>query len=382
MNTFRWFLIVLSLIFVLVCFSVAMAEVAVKNLELEELWHIGGENDNDVLLEFVRSVVRDGENIYILDTKAARVHHYKLNGEFVTIYDIAGTGPGQCDNAHTLLFLGDGKFGLVQGLPAKIIVSDLNDNPAPTIKFHFPGVDQNTPVAMTAVKGQGNYILGFNEIKNLGIALSIFKLQDNRHGRLQAYEVARLFQDNPPFTGEIPDEAEIPYYSNRDVWDISAEGLLYVAPYRDQYLIHVYRADGSLINKIKGEYNPCLRSYDLMDYHAHLTSDIHIYVEDSEPAIMGLHIIDGEIWVRSGCSDYQDVYRQYDVIDSEGQFSHLVNLFYPGTGFKDDLVFLGDGLVAIVKGNSDRLKRGFFLDNPKTSIEEDVVQVILCHMKE
>ncbi|MBU2214182.1 hypothetical protein KJ996_06145, partial [Patescibacteria group bacterium] len=90
----------------------------------------------------------------------------------------------------------------------------------------------------------------------------------------------------------------------------------------------------------------------------------------------------GEIWVRTGCSDYQDVYRQYDILDSEGQFSHLVNLFYPGTGFKDDLVFLGDGLVAIVKGNSDRLKRGFFLDNPKTSIEEDVVQVILCHMKE
>ena len=55
-------------------------------------------------------------------------------------------------------------------------------------------------------------------------------------------------------------------------------------------------------------------------------------------------------------------------------------MIYPGNGLRDDVYFLGDGLVAIVKGRMDAERRGFFSENPDSWIEEDLGQVILCRI--
>ena len=382
MNTRCWLSIISGLIFVTACFGVAVAEdLITKELELEELWSIGGEEDDDVLLEFICSVVRQDDDIYILDTVASKIHHYTVNGDFVAIYDVAGSGPGQCSSPNDLLGLGDGKFGLVNGLPAKIIVTDLKDNPRPTIKFYIPTVPDNSPLRVYAIKSQGNYLGVFSHVMRQGIALSIFEFRDNEYGYPQAHELARLLHDTPLVTNEVPSEIDIPYYFNREVWNISTTGQLYVAPYRDRYLINVYNPDGSLAFQIEGDYNPCERSYDLMDYYSYSVMGKRPYVESYEPAIMGVDIVDDQLWVRTGCSDQHDVYRQYDVYDLQGNFSQRVNLNYKGDGFKDNLVFLGDGLVAIVKGYYDMQHREFFSENPHSPIEEDVSQVIMCRIK-
>ena len=380
MHTRKWKVILILIILALV--STANAnDLVIKELELEELWHAGGEEDDDALLEFICSVVRQEDDIYILDTRASKIHHYTVSGDSVAIYNVAGSGPGQCDQPNELLSFSDGNFGLVKGMPAKIIVTDLHDNPQPTIKFHVPTVPDDNPLRVYAIKSQGNYLGVFSHVMRRGITLSIFELRDNQYGYPQAYELARLLHDTPEITGEIPSEIDTPYYFNREVWDISATGQLYVAPYRDSYLINVYNSDRSLAFEIEGEYDPCERSYDLMDYYSYRAMGRIPYVESYEPAIMGVDIVDDELWLRTGCSDQQDVYRQYDVYDLQGNFSHKVNLNYKGNGFKDNLVFLGDGLVAIVKGYYDMQHRGFFSENPHSPIEEDVSQVILCRIK-
>ena len=176
MNSRCCLLIISGLIFVTACFGLAVADdLITKELELEELWHLGGEEEDDALLEFICSVVRQDEDIYILDTGASKIHHYTVDGDSVAIYDIAGSGPGECDHPNDLLSLGNGYFGLVKGLPAKIIVTDFKDNPQPTIKFHVPTVPDDNPLRVYAIKIQGDYLGVFSHVMRRGVSLSIFE---------------------------------------------------------------------------------------------------------------------------------------------------------------------------------------------------------------
>ena len=108
-------------------------------------------------------------------------------------------------------------------------------------------------------------------------------------------------------------------------------------------------------------------------------------VEDTEPAIKGLYLDQNDfLWVRGSWSDHiPGVYRQYQVFDKQGNQVQTTNLLYPGNGFRDDLIFLGDGLVAIIKGKYDFPRKDFFYENPNSKLgEEDLAQVILCRMIE
>ena len=354
-----------------------------NDLILEELWSIGGENEDDVIFKYVSSVIRDRDQIYILDTSLSEVHQYTIDGALVKVHDISGEAAGSCNHPNNILLLEPGLFGLVKGRPARIIVTDLADNARSSIYFVNQDVNNQTSFMVMAIEYSYKQLIVFNEAMHESWgdrALSIFKLQEGNYG-VEAVEHLRLFSQKTDFSSEIPNEEDQEYYYSKFLSDLSSDGLLYVVPNRDQYRIEVYDQDGHLKRVVTKEFKSYLRSWDEELYDTYLLSGRYMYPAPYAAIISGLRIDDqGHLWIRHSYSDRGDAYRTYDVFTSDGHYIRTTSLIYPGNGLRDDVYFLGDGLVAIVKGRMDAERRGFFSENPDSWIEEDLGQVILCRI--
>ena len=100
-------------------------------MELEEIWRIGGEDDEDVLLGIItRALVDEEDNIYLLDQQLSEVQVFSSDGEYMKTLGREGSGPGEVTRPGDFLFMPDGTLGLVQIFPGKIVKVDLNGVPA------------------------------------------------------------------------------------------------------------------------------------------------------------------------------------------------------------------------------------------------------------
>lgn len=390
MKTYNLFLLVLLTMFFMTSVSNAQE---VKNVALEELWSIGGEEDEDVLLKLVVSVQCDGDNVYILDSASSTIHHLGIDGTLLASYNVAGEGPGECDNPADLIVFGNNQFGLVKAMPGRIIVSNLQGRDWPTIRFMtkvMPEKGERVVFLLPYTKYRHGYLVSCNAVMYLDreaktTALSVFAVKDTIRDTPVAREQLRVLEKEYILTYDMPSELDIPHPFNYDVWDLSSEGRLFVAPDRNQYLVQIYDEQGKLLTSIKQEHKLDLRTADEKKFLAYMGRGQSMQVEDTEPAIKGLYLDQNDfLWVRGSWSDHiPGVYRQYQVFDKQGNQVQTTNLLYPGNGFRDDLIFLGDGLVAIIKGKYDFPRKDFFYENPNSKLgEEDLAQVILCRMIE
>jgi hypothetical protein len=362
-----------------------------RNIALEELWNIGGADDDDHLLKVVTSVQRDGSSVYFLDNATSKVYKLTIDGELIAVYRVDGEGPGECDNPADLIIFGGNQFGLVKAMPGRIIVSDLQGRPEPTIRFMtkvMPEPGERVVFHLPYTKYRHGYLVSCNAVMYLDresktTALSIFAVRDTIRGTPVAREQARVLEQEYILTFDMPDEADIPHPFNYDVWDISSDGKLYVVPDRHQYLVQIYDDQGKRLSTINQEHEPHRRSAQEKEFLSYMGEGEYMQVEDFEPAIKGLYVDENDhLWVRESRSDHiPGVYRQYQVFDEQGQHTQIVNLIYPGSSFRDDIIFLGDGLVAIIKGKYDFPRKSYFHENPNSKLgEEELAQVILCRM--
>ena len=94
----------------------------VEELQLEEIWRRGGEDDEEVLLGIVTSVLSgpDG-NIYVLDAQLMEVKVFDTGGDLVGTLGRQGEGPGEFNAAFDMVFMPDGTLGVSQSFPGKLI---------------------------------------------------------------------------------------------------------------------------------------------------------------------------------------------------------------------------------------------------------------------
>ncbi len=77
-------------------------------------------------------------------------------------------------------------------------------------------------------------------------------------------------------------------------------------------------------------------------------------VETTEQTLAGLRVAeDGNLWVEHARSDLDPpagIFKSYDVFGPGGEWLHEAHVRCPGDPGHDDLVFLGDGRVLMVRG--------------------------------
>ncbi len=340
----------------------------VESLQLEELWRVGGEDDEENIFGLITRVVADDEgNTYLLDTQLSQVSVFTPDGEFSHTLSREGEGPGEVRIPVDMLMMPDGTLGLVQAFPGQVICVDLEDNPAETF---VPGGDDPTVggfLSLVDVQSAGGHlVLG-------GVYSTInqeegFQIRDHFIRSYDADGTLKLSFLNDPKKYEFAHldivEAE-QYFPQFRKWILGEDGRVYVAAYREQYRIDVYDEAGSLVRVIEREFEHWQRTDDekaLVDgiLEAQLSRvpfPVERSVSEIDEDINSMRLDpDGNLWVLSSRGFHappEGMIVVYDVFDPNGVFIKQVQLPIAGDGTKDGIMFASADRMVLVKGFID-----------------------------
>lgn len=388
---------ILTVFFVLVCAGASLADPlvltedppATRTAALEEIWRIGGEDDEDILLGVIVDGVRDDSGqVYLLDNQLVQVLVISPEGELVATIGREGEGPGELRRPSWLFLTPEGPIGVVGRFPGKVVLLNLDDTPAGEITFDQDATEGgfHSLNGMTLV---GDQLVGVSSRgafdQEAGTARREFCLAIfNRQGE-QLHRIAE-FQTEHSFQNPVIDEAES--FSPFRAWAVAASGLVYTTPEREAYRIRVHGFEGNVLHEFTREYSPRKRTQEDKD---RLADGFRIIIDgeriipenkaqDHDPAIEALAVAaDGRLFVTNGYQSGrllpEGVAGKFDVISPEGQFIEELTLTLAGAnGEQDRLIFLDGEHFLIVHNfeSAQDARRAGFGQEQEAEILEDV----------
>lgn len=335
-----------------------------RTLEPEELWRLGGD-DEDLLLGAIGQVALgpDG-NFYLLDRQTAQVHVISAGGAYLRSLSRQGEGPGETQRPRTILFMSDGTLGIVESMPGRIVRLSLDGIPAEDITPGERGTGQGFRLLWNAVARGGN-LVGCIESMQPGQGtfqrLRSLERIGQDGAKLAIYLEASHEQDMANFK---LNEAE-DYFVHRGGFALGPDGRVYAAPKRDRYLIHVYSVDGDLERTIERDFVRIKRTAEERERaNAGMQMVIHgreieKEIAEYDQCIVGLRVDEeGRIWVtHSGSSRDlpEGVLLTYDVFDPQGRYDQRVSVACEGSAETDRIFFVGPERAVLVRGASDTM---------------------------
>jgi len=337
----------------------------VQDLELEELWRIGGEDDEDVLLGIIsRVLIDDQNNIYLLDGQLSQVQVFSADGEYLNTIGRAGSGPGEITNPGDFVFMPDGTLGLVQIFPGKIVKLDMEGTPAGDFNPITGEATAGGFLALVNCRGAGGNLV----LSGLQIAYnSETQSMDRNHfvrsygmdGQMVAEYLTKLVHWN------FNENFKLTELDNDFIWwrmDVGPEGKLVVCEPRYGYALSVYSPDGTLERVIDREYESWTRNEavfkrweTIMAAQAgQLPPGTPTEAEKMEQDVTDLRVArDGSIWVLPSRQMYEPdpgTFATYDVFTPSGDFDRQVRVSCEGSSSTDRLFFAGGDRLFQVKG--------------------------------
>ncbi len=330
-------------------------------VDLEEVWRHGGEDDEEFFGMISQCVVGDDGTIYLLDTRMSEIPVYDTAGERLDTLSREGDGPGETRTPSDLLFMPDGNLGMVQVFPGKITKISTDGTPAGTLEIG----DATTGGFLQmfgCISGGNQVIVTAEKInpENGGLAhrrnnfVAAFDDEGNETTRFFTNE---YFWD---FTNFTFDESGMNRVDFRKV-AAGKDGRVYVAVERDDYVINVYTADGTLERVIEREFDSVARDDDeitrvreVMEAALAQIPNAKIVPATQEPDIGSLRFgTDGNLWVassRSGRDQPEGVLTTWDIFSPDGHFIKTVSAKIEGDGENDILIWTPDGNAVMVTG--------------------------------
>ena len=347
-----------------------------RTVDLQEVWRIGGDSDEDVLLGVVgRGVIDDAGNTYLLDRQLSQVLVVDLAGELVTTLGREGEGPGEMTRPSDLFLMDQERVGVSQGFPGKIIILNLDGSPGGTITvgessetggFFFMGQAAMRDGHLVAHSGRGTFDMQTSKnttVQSLGLLDSEGK---------ELVRFAEHTQERDMTRQEFDEEKN---FSELDTWALG-NGVLYTAPVRDEYLIHKRGLDGAVQQEYRREFQPRKRNQEDKD---RLTENMRIiingvrqeiekHVLDNDPALMNLFVAQDDLVFVVNCNGQREVLPEgimgrYDVLSGDGDFIEELSLAIPGVDHKQDRLLFLDGkhwlLIRNYDSASESMSAGF-----------------------
>lgn len=368
-----------SLLFCLTFTLIAAAAVAdplegTKTVALNESWRRGGEND-DIIFGLITRIEEDAAgNLYVMDAQLSQIHVFNPSGEHIKTLFREGEGPGEVRGPRDMVFMPDGRIGVVQEMPGKLIFVTPEGDPAGSLPIAGSGAggfcqtfgafaDSDLLLVTGFLQGQGNQPGHVNQTN----FLSSF---DTEGQRLVSFcEVVHHID----FSNFVFDETQhlAGYWWNTG---IGPDGNVYTAPYIDKYEIHCFDPAGKRLRTIARDYRPVKRTAAEKKHFTEVVQavyhgapiEINVNCAENNPVILymqrGLRIAsDGSLQVLTtrGVRDQQPgVMATFDIFDPDGTYRRQLAVQAPYDGATDGLFLFGDHAY-IVTGYADAMMAQF-----------------------
>ena len=325
-------------------------------IELEELWRVGGE-DEDVLFGVISQlVVDDAGNVYLLDGQLSEVQVFSPEGEWLRTIGREGEGPGEFRSGSDLYRGPDGNLGVVQIFPGRIVKLTLEGEPAGN--FPLPEVEGGGFQLVHRVRSTTDHVVmayaqtSFDNGKQ--VQLSMLRSFDTAGN-----ELARYHQESRPsqYGGMKFEEKDFVNYVRR--WGLAADGRVAVALDFDDYRIHIWNADGTLQRVVElPDWQPLKRTKDerrrFQKFYDGITSwspGSTFHISDTHPTLSQIHFRDdGSMWVLNSRGRFavpDGIFASFDVFDENGHFVQRVHLRANQDPVEDGLFFVRDRVYVV-----------------------------------
>lgn len=321
-------------------------------VEMEQLWELGGETDDeDQFFGVISDIHIDNEgNVYLLDSQLSEVKIFTGDGEFVRTIGREGEGPGEFRRPTRMFFTKDGNIGVMQTVPAKIVLLSPTGDPMGEHPLPEPE-DGGFQLITSGQASEGYLVLAMARTKlaedQSTWARTDFLTRIDSKGT-QVAEYAKK-TTNINFADPVLNFAEWDTFERR--WTVAPDGKVYACESYPDYVITVWNTDGSVDKKITREFKHRAHTAKekefltkMMEHFAQQIPNCRVQVEDNVKDIEGFHIRDdGSIWVLNskGSHDYpDDAVGVFDLYNKEGQFVRQVTLNGEGDPQDDYYLFV------------------------------------------
>lgn len=358
----------------------------VQPLELQEVWRVGGEDEEVIFGRIVDLSRHPDGTTYILDNQMCQVVVVSPEGEFLTNLSREGDGPGELRQPIGLVFLEDDVIGIGTGFPGKLVSFGTDGTP---MGNHYPIGEPS--------EGNIGIMMSVKNVDGLLMASGgrmVFADQDKSHterflavsnDELDGY--TRILETTTPLdpTGIKYVEADNYYIDYR--WDLGPAGTIFAAMERDAYEISVFDRTGNLLRVFGREEKQRKRTQNEKDQVGPLINmggerqDRDWKIADHDGSI-GRVLYDHEdqtVWVltANGSNDQPDgILETWDVFSTEGEYLRRVPIPL-GDEMNDGALYLvGDGHLVVVKGAGSN-----FSDEEEEDTEAETLEVICYKIK-
>ena len=370
----------------------------VQTLKLNEMWRVGGADDDENFFGLVTWAEAGPDGlVYVLDTQLCQVNVYDEAGTLVRTLFGQGEGPGEVNRPRDLVLLPDGTIGVVQEFPGTIIRVTADGVPADSITPRSGDATTGGFIAMTSAEHRGGtFMVAGVQIRpgerDGTQERTIYLASVGEDGQLdQRFQERSVIWDFGHF---VYDEAEyLPpfFWANA----VGPDGRVYTSPVRDEYRINVYTPDGTLERVIERDYVSWQRTdadrrwlralFDGAFRNVPFAWDLKL--ADTEGDIhwlnRGLQVDpEGNLWVlpsRGTREQPAGVVATFDVFSPDGVFDRQVQVACEGTGEQDGVFLLGTDRVLIIKGFVDAMATMFGGGGVEGEEEEAAPMELVCY---
>lgn len=369
---------------------------APRTIVLEELWRVGGEESDLLFGTIIEGISGDQGEVYLLDHQLCQVQVFSPTGELLRTLSREGDGPGEVRLPRDVAILTDGSIGIPMLFPAKLIRLTREGDPLPTVLLGSTGEPtEGFDVTFSCESRGGTLLVAGQHSTPSDIGqdrtqfLAIMSESGATIARICEAQTVLNFQN-----ARIVERDLMPNF----LWAhaVGPDGRVYCAPSRDAYEIRVYDADGTPLHVIERRFenrNRTKREMQRMETFfeaatSQMPFEVASDIESKNPIIRGLFIDSGNrLWVkhcRGGDDLPAGVLQKYDLFDSEGKYLQEVSIACEGNPLYDELEFLDDGRVLIIKGYVLTQLAGYEFGTINWGDEEETseTEVICCRLLE
>jgi hypothetical protein len=326
---------------------------------MEELWELGGDTDDeDQFFGIIADIeIDDAGNVYLLDSQLSEVKIFTADGEFLRSIGREGEGPGEFRRASTIFFTKEGNIGVMQTIPAKIVILTPQGEPVGDQPLPEPE-GGGFQILTSGQANNGQLVLGMARTKvaddqSMWTRNDFLTRIDSQGKQLATYATKK---NDIIFANAVLNFAKWDTFERR--WTVAPDGKVYACESYADYEVTVFNADGSVDKKITRESKHYPHSADekefltkMMQHFAQTIPDCKVEIEDNAKDIEALYIRDdGSIWVltAAGSRDNPDgSVGVFDVYNKEGQFARTVTLNGEGDALDDLYLFVKDRFYVV-----------------------------------